>query len=64
MSSVLGLPLTAAKERLEQEGLSVECREVTCRKGNPGSDARVIAQREEAGRVVLLYSGFQTTIKQ
>ena len=62
MTELLGMPLDTATNVMERAGKTVECREVSCRKGNPGSDLRVVSVREEEGKTILLYSGFRTTI--
>lgn len=62
MTEVLGMPLDAAVLLAERAGKSVECSEVSCRKGHPGTDLRVVSVREEEGKTILLYAGFRTTI--
>ena len=44
------------------QNLTCRTLEVRCRKGAPGSEARVISERvEQDGEVLLLYSCFLTT---
>ena len=62
MNGCIGLSLEQATERIKTQNLTCRTLEVRCRKGAPGSEARVISERvEQDGEVLLLYSCFLTT---
>ena len=61
MTTVLGYPLSRAIAVLEAEKLTVQLRELTCRKGAAGSDARIVRQQLLDDQYVLLtYALFET----
>lgn len=62
MTSVIGLPLSRARELLAQEGIEATFEEARSKKGvEGGTDARVIRQiMLDAGHAALVYAIFRT----
>lgn len=61
MTTVLGYPLSRGIAALEAEKLTIHLRELTCRKGAAGSDARIVRQQLLDDNCVLLtYAHFET----
>ena len=64
MEELLGLPLDTGTGILKQKGIRFTLKEARCNKGTGGSDARIIAVREQAdGSVEILYSLLVTDVR-
>ena len=64
MTSLLGLPLSEAVQRLEAAGDTPVCVEVSSRKGSKGADARVIKVTRGPNGPIVYWSRFQTNVQE
>ena len=63
MTDVVGLPLELASAILKAEGETVDCVEVSSKKGSKGNDARVIKTKRTEQGVTVYWSRFQTEVQ-